>query len=144
MGHEGRTLRWETKVGARRTDFINESIFVKRHLCKSYKPQFKLKESKMIKSCRKNDLFLATVYINLRSSAEVFCKKAYLKILQISLENTCVGISFYQSCRLCRLCNFIKRRLQHRCFPVKYAKFILQNTSCAIDQKKQSSQTELC
>ena len=79
MGHEGRTLRWETKVGARRTDFINESIFVKRHLCKSYKPQFKLKESKMIKSCRKNDLFLATVYINLRSSAEVFCKKSVLK-----------------------------------------------------------------
>ena len=79
MGHEGRTLRWETKVGARRTDFINESIFVKRHLCKSYKPQFKLKESKMIKLCRKNDLFLATVYINLRSSAEVFCKKSVLK-----------------------------------------------------------------
>ena len=40
-----------------------------------------------------------------------------LKISQISQETTCVRISFYWSCRLCRLSNFIKKRLQHRCFP---------------------------
>ena len=32
-----------------------------------------------------------------------------LKISQISQENTCVGISFYKSCSLRRLCNFIKK-----------------------------------
>ena len=50
----------------------------------------------------------------------LFWKKVFLKILQISQENICVGV-----------CNFIKKRLQHRCFAVKLTKFlgtpILQN-----------------
>ena len=41
----------------------------------------------------------------------MFCKKKFLKISQILQENTCVGVS-------------IKKRLQHRCFPVKFAKFL--------------------
>ena len=40
----------------------------------------------------------------------VLYKKLLLKILQYSQENTCVGVSF------------IKRRVQHRCFPVNIAK----------------------
>ena len=35
------TLMWEAKVRARWTGFINENKLVKRHLCKSDKPQFK-------------------------------------------------------------------------------------------------------
>ena len=40
-------------------------------------------------------------------------KKVFLKISGISQENTCAGVG-----------NFIKKRLQHRCFPVKFAKFL--------------------
>ena len=49
------------------------------------------------------------------------CKKMSLKISQNSQENTCVGVSFLKSCRPER-CNFVKRRLQHRCLPVNFAK----------------------
>ena len=40
-------------------------------------------------------------------------KYVFLNILQYSLENTCVGVGF-----------FIKKRLQHRCFPVNIVKFL--------------------
>ena len=43
-------------------------------------------------------------------------KKMLLKILQYLQENTCVGV--FQAC------NFIKKRLQCRCFPVNIAKFL--------------------
>ena len=39
-----------------------------------------------------------------------------LKISQDAQENTCVGVL--------QACNFIKKRLQHRCFSVKIAKFL--------------------
>ena len=41
-------------------------------------------------------------------------KKLFSKILQYSYENT---VLYFQSC------NFIKKRFQHRCFPVNIAKF---------------------
>ena len=49
-------------------------------------------------------------------------KKMFLKISQISQENACAGGSFEQTCGLA--CNFIKKRLQHWCFPVKFAKLL--------------------
>ena len=39
-------------------------------------------------------------------------KKAFLEILQNSLENACARVSF------------LKKRLWHRCFPVNFAKFL--------------------
>ena len=45
-------------------------------------------------------------------------KKVFLKISQVSQENTCVGVSFN------KFCNLIKKRLQHRCFTVKSEKFL--------------------
>ena len=51
-------------------------------------------------------------------------KKVFLQIfLHISQENTCVGVSFNKLTGL-KACNFIKKRLQHRCFSVKFAKFL--------------------
>ena len=57
--------------------------------------------------------------------------KIFFKIVvsQYSQENTCVVVSF-----LIRDSNFIKKRLQHWCFPMNIAKFLrtvffLQNTS---------------
>ena len=43
-------------------------------------------------------------------------KAGALKISQISQKNTYVGVSFYHEC------NFIKKIVQHRCFPVKFEK----------------------
>ena len=55
---------------------------------------------------------------------EVFCKKKlFLKISQISQENTCVGVSFFNNVAGPQACTFIKKRLQHRCFSAKFAKF---------------------
>ena len=48
-------------------------------------------------------------------------KKMFLKVSQISPENTCVGVCFQYGLQTC---NSIKKRLQHRCFPVKFAKFL--------------------
>ena len=45
-------------------------------------------------------------------------KLVFLKGSQISQENTCVGVSFFSAC------NFINKRLQNRCFPVKCTKFL--------------------
>ena len=49
----------------------------------------------------------------------------FLKISQILQENNCVGVSFNKAVYL-RACNFIKRRLQNRCFLVKFANFYEQ------------------
>ena len=98
----------------------------------------------------------------------MFCNIGVLKIYQISHENTCARVSFFNkvsglrpatllkketltqvfSCEFCQIskknlfyrtplddcfypckarlkaCNFIKKRLQHRCFYVKFAKFL--------------------
>ena len=48
---------------------------------------------------------------------EVFFKKLFLKFLQNSQENNCVGVSFYAP-----LTTLLKQRLQHRCFPVNFCK----------------------
>ena len=55
--------------------------------------------------------------------SQMFSKMGVLKILQTSQENTCVGVFFKRVAGL-RLCNIIKKRLQHRCFAVKFAKFL--------------------
>ena len=60
-------------------------------------------------------------------------KKGFLKILHYSQENTCVEVSFnktnfriHRNLNEClKACNFIKKRHQHRCFPVNLAKFFV-------------------
>ena len=41
-----------------------------------------------------------------------------VKTTKYSPENTCVGLSIQQTC------NFVKKRVQHRCFPVNIAEFL--------------------
>ena len=50
-------------------------------------------------------------------------KKLFSKISQVSQDNICVRASFYKVAGL-KACNFIKKRLQHRCFSVEFAKFL--------------------
>ena len=54
-----------------------------------------------------------------RSSQRIFCKKGVLENFAISQENTCVGVDFLK-----KLKPLLEKRLQHRCFPVKFAKFL--------------------
>ena len=49
-------------------------------------------------------------------------RKVFLKFSQILLENTCVGVSFSKVSGL-KVCNFIKKRLQHSCFSVNIVIF---------------------
>ena len=72
---------------------------------------------------------------NRRSRPEVFCKNSALKILKKSQENTCIRVSFLLKFQV-KDCNFIKKRLQHMYFPVKYANFFLQNTSGRTNKKR--------
>ena len=51
-------------------------------------------------------------------------KKAVLKIFGILTGKTCVGASFFNKVADLQACNFIKKKLQHRCFPVNTAKFL--------------------
>ena len=61
-----------------------------------------------------------------------FSKQVFLKVSQISQENTFAAVPFNKVTGL-KAWNFIKKKLQHRCFPVKFAKclrtYFLQNTS---------------
>ena len=50
-------------------------------------------------------------------------KKDVSKISQISQENTCVGKLFLIKLQV-SACNFIKKRPDHRCFHVKFAKYL--------------------
>ena len=64
-------------------------------------------------------------YENIKSGSscsQMFIKIVFWKIWQISQENTYVGVFFNKVAEL--VCNIIKRRLQHRRFYVKFAKFV--------------------
>ena len=53
---------------------------------------------------------------------EMFCKKGVLKSFTSLTENTCVGVSFNKVTGF--QVNYIKKRIQRRCFPVNNAKFL--------------------
>ena len=66
--------------------------------------------------------------------------------MQISQENTCGRVSLSKVAGL-KACNFIKKRLQYRCFPVKFEEIlrapILKNTSGGYFSTKQMRKTVL-
>ena len=61
--------------------------------------------------------------INLNEKFSRSSRPVFLKFLRNSQENTCVGFSFKQSYRWLGACNFIKKRLQRRCFSVSLRNF---------------------
>ena len=61
---------------------------------------------------------------SLRSScSEMFFKMGVLKIFENFTKNTCVGV-FLSKVTGLQACNFIKNKLQHGCFRVKFHKFL--------------------
>ena len=59
---------------------------------------------------------------------EVFYKKALLKNFPIFTGKTPALESLFNKVAGVQACNFIKKRLQHRCFPVAIAKFLRTST----------------
>ena len=55
---------------------------------------------------------------------DVFYKKGFLKNFTISPGNTWVGESCFKKVDRLKTCNIIKKRPQHRCFPVIIVKFL--------------------
>ena len=51
-------------------------------------------------------------------------KKVFLKVLLYPQENSCARVSFLKKVAGLEVCNFIKKRLQHRCFLVNVTKFL--------------------
>ena len=73
---------------------------------------------------------------NLRSSrSQMFFKISVLKNFSMLAKNTCVRVSFNKAGSL-KVCNLLKKRFQHRCFPVNIPKFLrtafLWNTFCSL------------
>ena len=63
-------------------------------------------------------------------------KLVFLKISQYLQENSCVGVSFFIKLQAWRSAFLLKKRFQHRCFPVNIAKFLraafLRNNFCSL------------
>ena len=51
---------------------------------------------------------------------KVFCKKGVLKKFTNFTENACAGVSFVGF----QACDFVKKRLRHGCFPLKFTKYL--------------------
>ena len=76
--------------------------------------------------------FLASVCITLtvvwtsaiqKSFADVIQNKKPLRIRKVHMKTT-VSASLFNKCVDLKACNFIKKRIQHRYFPVIFAKFL--------------------
>ena len=60
---------------------------------------------------------------NRSSHQRCSAKKVLLKISQVSQESSVLEFLFNKVAGL-QACNFIKKKLQHRCFPVRFVKFL--------------------
>ena len=56
-------------------------------------------------------------------------KKVFLKISQISQENTWIGV-FFDKVEVLQSASFLRKRLQHKCFPVNFAKLLRIKNIC--------------
>ena len=65
-------------------------------------------------------LFLEDIFLEKPRGTQTDLSPSLFKVktTKYSPENTCAGLSIQQTC------NFIKKRVQHRCFPVNIAKFL--------------------
>ena len=67
---------------------------------------------------------IVVVYDFQKQPPEVFCKKGRSKKVCKFHSKTPVSESVFNKVALLRACNFIKKKLQYRCFLVKFAKYL--------------------
>ena len=75
-----------------------------------------------IKPYFRSFLFLRKASFQRNSHWRCSVRKGVFVILQILQQNTCVGVSFNKVTGF-KACNVIEKRLRHKCFLVKFAKF---------------------
>ena len=113
----------EQSIPARKKSFCH--VTVKNYLCNvSWKFLIKI-ESRWRREIKEQAPHLTLLYHGrtVRSSHRRCCvRKLFLKILQYPQE-TSVLESIFKN--VTDLCNFIKKRHQHRCFPENIAKFLI-------------------
>ena len=107
------------------------SFFIKNFFCKH--DQIRIWSHYLKKSLMQNFILCAVAYhysrvrgpIKFRSSpSQMFFKKGVLKnFVNFSGKHLCWSL-FFNIVAGIQTCYFIKKRLQHRCFPVKFAKFL--------------------
>ena len=66
---------------------------------------------------------MSTISLLRSSRSEVFCKKMFLQNLQISQENICTRVPFFIKLQAWPA-TLLKKDLWHRCFSVKFGKFL--------------------
>ena len=94
-------------------------FFTKNLLMQWYEFKKSLKHRFMVETYHKTSMKLSCISRE-AATRGVLWKKLFIKISQYSQENNCVGVSFN---KVVQVCNFIKKRLQHRCFPWNIVKF---------------------
>ena len=103
-------------------------VIIKNYLCNvSWKFLIKI-ESTWRRKIKEQATHLTLLYRGrtVRSSHRRWCciRKLFLKILQYTQETPVLESIFKKGADL-YTCNFIKKRPQHRCFPVNIAKFLI-------------------
>ena len=68
-------------------------------------------------------LDVKTKQLSLSEAQAIACKNMFLKLLQNSQENTCIGILFWKKLQVWPA-TLSKQRLQQGCFLVNFAKFL--------------------
>ena len=84
----------------------------------------------LIKKRRLSDFHHWTITLSnwQKQPPEALHKKAVLKILQFSQDHLCWSLFWDEDAiklQVVKACNYIEKRLQHRCFPVNIAKFLI-------------------
>ena len=78
---------------------------------------------KMTTELQTSELGIIYIYEIQKQQPEAFCKKRFSKIFRKFHRKTPVLESLFNKVAGLQGCNFIRKRLQHRGFPVKFAKF---------------------
>ena len=112
--------------------FKNCANFTGKHLCVSLF-SIKLQIWRLANLLRRDSKQVPWERNYRRSRSQLFFKKGVLKKIRKFYRKIPVLASPFNKVADLKTCNFVKNRLQHRCFPVKFEKFLrtflLQNTS---------------
>ena len=79
--------------------------------------------------CEYNHLIWTTLHAE-AATGSFLKKKVFLKLSKVSQKTLVLESLFNKFCK-----NFVKKRLQHRCFPVKFAKLLRMPTLKNISQR---------
>ena len=79
----------------------------------------------LLSSCEYGKAFTNSFFINLqKQSLQMFFKiRVFKKFCKLHRKALVLESLFKKTCKL-KACNFVEKRLQHSCFPVRFTKFL--------------------